>query len=357
MKKLWKSDAIRNILLSLLIFAAAILLCYGLSLLHDDNNAFTAPVFILAVALIARVTSRYLYGVTASVLAVLCVNYFFTYPFWELNLSLAGYPLTFAAMLVVSLLISALTTQLKRTEQLRFDAEKEKMRANLLRAVSHDIRTPLTSIMGASSTLLESGSLGPEQADLVQEIGKDARWLIRMTENILSVTRFAGESVMLKKSEEVVEEIVGSAIVKFRKNHPGMPVRVTKPAKILLVPMDATLIEQVLINLFENVSAHAETATQIWLTVAEEHNSVAFTVEDDGTGFPQSLLPHIWSGYAAMAARRRSDDRRNMGIGLSVCHSIIRAHGGGMNAYNSPRGGAAVRFWLPIEEDEHVDRP
>lgn len=148
------------------------------------------------------------------------VNYLFTYPFHEFNLSIDGYPLTFAVMLVVSVLVSTLTTQIKRQEQLRYEAEKDRMRANLLRSVSHDIRTPLAAIMGLSATVEEGETLSDEGRGMVEEIRQNAQWLLHLSENILSVTRFSEEGVVIEKSDEVVEEIVGSAIRRFAKTAP-----------------------------------------------------------------------------------------------------------------------------------------
>ena len=159
----WKRTA-RNFLLLLGILGAAVLVSMGLAEVNDDNNPFAMAVFILAVALVARVTDGYGWGIAASVLGTFFVNYIFTYPFWAFDVTYPGYPLTMTVMLVVSLLISALTTQIKWQEQLRFDMEREKMRANLLRAIAHDIRTPLAAIIGASTTL-EAKGLPPEDRE------------------------------------------------------------------------------------------------------------------------------------------------------------------------------------------------
>lgn len=350
--KLRKKSVWRDALLFTAIFCAAVLISTLLSRIHDDNNPFAVPVFILAAAMIARLTDGYGFGIAASVLGVICVNWLFTLPFGEFDLTISDYPLTFAAMLLVSILISALTTQIKRQEQVRLEAEREKMHANLLRAISHDIRTPLSSILGASSAL-ESQTLPPEdQAALVREIGRQAKWLVRMTENLLSVTRFAGEAVALRKNDEVLEEIVGAAIVKYRESPGALPVHVSRPDDILLVPMDATLIQQVLINLFDNVNAHAKSAARIWLTIAPGPGRVTVRVEDDGEGIPPALLPKLFTEFVRARDDSRSDDRRSMGIGLSVCRSIIAAHGGGMRADNSPRGGALIEFTLPFDEED-----
>lgn len=339
-----------------LILGAALGISMLLARLNDDNNPFAMGVFILAVAVVARFTNGYFWGIAAAIVGTFCVNYCFTYPFWSFDITYPGYPLTVVVMLVVSMLVSTLTTQIKRQEQLHFEMEREKMHANLLRAIAHDIRTPLSSIVGASSTLLEQKLSGEDQEALLSGIHRDAVWLVRVTENLLSVTRFSGDEVRLKKEDEVLEEIIGSAIRKYHRTPNALPVNVELPDEILVLPMDGVLMEQVLINLFDNVSAHGETASQIWLTVSKAEGNVTVSVEDDGKGVPASLLPHVLDGTMQQTKRPRSDDRRNMGIGLSVCNSIIRAHGGSLSAGQSPHGGAAFRFRLPCKEDRYDEQ-
>ena len=354
MERNGRRGVIRDVLVFTLILAVATLLSMALSGIHDDNNPFATPVFILAVALTARRTDGYAYGIAASLVGTFCVNYMFTYPFWEFDIAQPGYPLTFAMMLVVSVIISALTTQIKRQEQLRFDAEREKMHANLLRAIAHDLRTPLSAILGASSALREQALSPEDRAALLEGIGRDAQWLVRVTENLLSVTRFTGGTVTLKKTDEALEEIIGSAIVKYRRAEGALPVYVERPDRLLLVPMDAMLVEQVLINLFDNVGAHAGTATGIWLRVEEEPGRVVIRVEDDGKGFPAGPPEALFEGRLRGDGERGGDRRRSMGIGLSVCRTIVRAHGGEMTAGRSGRGGAAIAFTLPCTEESYV---
>jgi len=155
MRRLFRNRTAADCFLFILILGSALAVSFALASVDNDNNPFAMAVFILAVALIARATKGYFWGVAASLIGTLCVNYFFTYPFWALNVNYPGYPLTISVMLLVSILISTLTTQIKRQEHLRYEVEREKMHANLLRAVSHDIRTPLASILGASSALQE----------------------------------------------------------------------------------------------------------------------------------------------------------------------------------------------------------
>ena len=343
-----RSSFLHDALLFACIFTAAILLSTALSRLFDDNNQFSIPVFILAVSLIARCTRGDAWGVAASVLGVLCVNVVFTYPYWEFDMSLTGYPLTFTAMLIVSLILSTLTSRVKRQEQLRLEMEMEKMRSDLLRSVSHDLRTPLTSIIGSSSVLMEDDALTLAQRhDLLSEINKDARWLASVTENILSITRFSGSAVRLRTEDEVIEEIVAGAIVKFRRGHPEIAVLVDRPEEILLAPMDATLIEQVLINLFDNAAAHGGHVREIRVSIARDGETARVTVADDGAGFAPDVLAGLFDGRSFA----RSDDGRHMGIGLSVCRSILHAHGGRISAENGANGGARFTFCLPLQKE------
>ena len=306
----------RNTAILLSILSLCIVVCYALSHLHDDNNPFAVPIFILGVAAISRFSDGYVCGIAASVIGVVCVNYMFTYPFWVFDMTLSGYPLTFTVMLLVSVIISTLTTQVKHQQRLMYEVKSESMRANLLRAVSHDIRTPLSSILGATSTLLESQDLDETaRRDLLLEVHKDAQWLVRVTENILSVTKFSADGVKLKLTEEVVEEIVGSAITKFRKTGGSISIQVHKPQDILLVPMEATLIEQVLLNLLENVVFHGKCATRIDIDIAEEPSRVCFHVSDNGAGISEGILPHLFDGsYAAQ-------DGTTAGTWASGCRS------------------------------------
>ena len=307
----------------------------------------------MAVVIVARWTDGYIWGIVAAFIGTFCVNYFFTYPFWAFSISYTGYPLTFTVMLIVSVLISTLTTRIKQQERLRFDIEREKMYSNLLRAIAHDLRTPLTAIIGASSTIQEQELSAADKIRLAEGIRKDAEWLVRVTENLLSVTRVSNHA-LIKKKDEVLEEIICSAITKYHRFPDSLPVESDTLKDIIFLPMDAMLIEQVMINLFDNVSAHAEGATKIWIHLRKENGMVFISVEDDGCGIPPSLLPQILDG-TYMSKRSRSDDRRDMGIGLSVCKSIIEAHEGHLSAGKSRHGGAAFEFSLPCEEDMYIE--
>ena len=346
----------RDLGVSLGVLSMAASLCALLRMI-DSSDVFVALIFECAVVLVSRFTDGYLFGLLASFLGVFGVNWIFTYPYMQLNFTISGYPLTFLVMLAVSVVVSALTTQIKQQEKLRAEAEKEKMRGNLLRAVSHDIRTPLTAIVGGIDAILENGEkLSPEtRTSLLENMRDESNWLIGVVENLLSVTRMSGAS-NIKKELEAGEEVLGAAAMKFQRHYPATRVEISAPDTLLMIPMDVILIEQVLINLMENAVQHGRTTTQISLRLTRRDDLAVFEVSDDGQGIEPALLPRLFDGYLTRDQESISDKRRNMGIGLSVCKSIVQAHGGEMRAANRPGGGAILQFTLPLEETSHEDQ-
>ena len=211
---------------------------------------------------------------------------------------------------------------------------------------------------GAGSLLLEQPDLTEaERRTLLEQIRQETRWLTRITENMLSVTRMAGEQVSLHRTDEVVEEIVDSAVMKLRRSRNALPVTVIRPQEILTAPMDATLMEQVILNLLENAVNHAEGATRIRVEIAGQGDTVMIAVEDDGAGFPPELLPQLFDRKLLPQPRSCADGRRGLGLGLTLCSAIIKAHGGRMTAENRPEGGARVCLWLPAgtEDEEETE--
>ena len=338
------------------LLVVATILCYFLRKI-DDSDVYVALIFELTVVLVSRFTDGYLFGLLSSVVGVVGINYIFTFPYYQLNFTISGYPLTFLVMLIVSVVVSTLTTQIKQQEKIRAEAEKEKMRGNLLRAVSHDIRTPLTSIVGGVSTLLDSGDQLDEatRTQLLENIRDESNWLVSVVENLLSVTRMTGEQTKIKKEMEAGEEDLSDAAMKIKKHYPDIDVSVHAPQELLMIPMDVILIEQVLINLMENAIQHGGTTTRVELQLQKDGERARFEVADDGQGIAREVFPKLFKGYLSHDEELTADGRRNMGIGLSVCMSIVQAHGGTMQAENRETGGALFSFTLPLEEHSDED--
>ena len=341
-------------LITLLILVFAF--CLNLLLQsYFQTYTMTPMLFVLGVFLVSFRTSGYFWGVAASLASVLAVNWAFTYPYWVLDLISPECISSAVVMLIVAIMTSTLTTRLKRQEKVKSDAEKERMRGNLLRAVSHDLRTPLTSIYGACSAMLENYDELPRQTHikLLQDVSSDAQWLSRMVENLLSVTRVDPEGVHLSKHSTVLEELIDSLLVKFHKHYPQQTVQVQIPEDFVSIPMDPVLIQQVLMNLLENAVFHARGMEHLWLRVMLKKGTAIFCVEDDGCGIDPERLGRLFSSQ--LDSQAPSDtSRSNMGIGLSVCRTIIKAHGGEIYGENRPEGGASFRFTLQMEEAENV---
>ena len=338
-----------GITLGILAVAAAV--CTLLTHMGDSDSA-VPMVFMLAVLLVARLTDGFLFSLVATVVSVIGVNYAFTYPYFAFNFTITGYPLTFVTMFAVSIVVGMLTDQVKRQERVKSEAEKEKMKANLLRSVSHDLRTPLTSIIGSSSAVLENYDQFSDEVkkDLIGHVRDDAQWLVRLVENMLSITRFNEGAVQIDKVPQAAEEIAAEAVGKFKKRFNTLPVRVSVPDELLMVPMDATLIRQVIMNLLENAAIHGGNVTQIRVCLSREGTNACFAISDNGVGIPKEKLTTIFNGGLSGVSHNNFDMKKNMGIGLSVCYTIVKAHGGTMTAENLDSGGACFRFYLPLEE-------
>ena len=347
----WFPFSWRDFFISAAILGCAVGLCLPLQK-AGTSDGFAAPIFVLTVLLISRLTNGYLFGLLASLVGVVGVNFIFTSPYWALNFTLTGYPVTFLTLLMVSITTSTLTTRIKQQARLQAENEREKMRANLLRSVSHDIRTPLTSIVGSTSAILDNPGLSiAEQRKLLEDTRDEAQWLIRVVENLLSITRIGDAQASITKEPEMAEEILGEAVLKFRKRFPAMAVTVQAPEELLFVPMDPILIEQVLANLMENAVLHGKTTTHVDLSVRHEGGWARFSVTDDGEGIPPKELPTLFDGSLKHSEAVSVDGKRNMGLGLSVCLAIVRAHGGEMEARNLEPNGAEFSFRLPLSEE------
>lgn len=342
------------------IFTFFILLgVFGLNLLLQQQfrtQAMTPMIFVLGVFLVSWRTQGYFWGIAASLCSVLAVNWAFTYPYWAFDLISPECISSAVVMLIVSTMTGALTTRLKQQEKLKAEAEKERMRGNLLRAVSHDLRTPLTSIYGSCSAIIENFDSIPKQRQLMllKDIQSDAQWLNRMVENLLSVTRVDAETVRLSKHSTVLEELIDALLVKFHKHYPDQTVQVAIPDDFVSIPMDPMLIEQVLMNLLENAVLHARGMRNLWLRVEIKDKDAVFSVEDDGCGISDERMTHLFTGFLDREVPADSA-RSNMGIGLSVCRTIIKAHGSELKAGSRTEGGAIFSFALEMEGLGHVE--
>ena len=230
-------------------------------------------------------------------------------------------------------------------------AENERLRANLLRAVSHDLRTPLTSIMGNADNLMTCGeSLDPEtRRQLYSDIYRDAQWLNGMVENLLSASRMNDGKLNLNMTTELIDDMISEAVSHLGRRLDHHTVIRNRPDALLFVKADARLIVQVVINLLDNAIKYSPEGSHIWIDTSEQQGNVAVRIADDGPGIPDDQKKHIFNLFYT-SGNPTGDSRRGLGIGLALCQSIIKAHGGTISVSDNEPHGAAFEFILPKDE-------
>ena len=347
---------IKNTFVMLVILGATFFISLVLQKILTAQEHITT-VFVFAVFLVSLITDGYFYGILTAFLGMIAVNFAFTFPYFAINFTIPENFISAIVMIVISLMTSALTTKLKKWQALKAEGEHEKMRANLLRAVSHDLRTPLTTIYGSSSAIIDNyDHLSDEsKRKMISGIKDDSQWLIGMVENLLSITRIDSGIVKLIKSPTALEELVDSVILKFKKHYPDVNLIIDIPEELVIIPMDPILIQQVIINILENAVHHAQGMSKISMRVILDGEQAIFEISDDGCGIDKDRLDKIFMGYYNGLEQPIDTKRRNAGIGLSVCATIIKAHGGNISATNLAEGGALFTFNLEISNPDSED--
>lgn len=312
-------------------------------------------VYILGVLMISIITAGWRYSVLASVISVLAFNFLFTVPRFTLRAYDPSYPVTFGIMFLVALITGSLASKMKEyareSAQAAIRIEKEQLRADLLRSISHDLRTPLTSISGNASNLLfnESEFSQETRRQIYGDIYDDSMWLIKLVENLLSVTRIEDGRMDLRMSAELMDEVIAEALRHTDRNRAGRKVEVSSDEEFILGKMDARLIVQVVINLVDNAVKYTPDGAGIQIHTGKRDGMVVVSVSDTGPGIPDEQKPKVFDMFYT-GTSRAPDGRRSLGLGLGLCRSIILAHGGEIWVSDNKPQGAVFTFTLPAEE-------
>lgn len=230
-------------------------------------------------------------------------------------------------------------------------AKNEQLRANLLRSISHDLRTPLTSISGNAGILISNAdSMGKEkQQQLYEDIYEDSLWLINLVENLLSVTRIEDGTMKLQLNAELLEEIVQEAVHHVEKRCKKHKLRVQLSENLILVKADARLIVQVLVNLVDNAVKYTPKGSEILIETRQEGTNAVVSVSDNGSGISDEVKEYIFEMFYT-GNSHAADSRRSLGLGLALCKSILHAHGGDIFVEDCQPHGARFTFTLPAKE-------
>jgi len=276
----------------------------------------------------------------AATLAVLAFDFFFIPPYFTFLVTEKRYVLTFAIMLVVSLLTSGLSLRVRTEER----------RSSLLSALSHDLRTPLAAITGAATTLRDESAAidSGQQRELLDTICEEADRLERLVRNLLDMTRLESGALAVKRQWMPLEEIVGSALTRLESQLDGRPVRTDLPADLPLVSADAVLLEQVFVNLLENAAKYTPPGSPLEIVARADAGGRAITIEvcDRGPGIAPGDESRLFEKF--FRGRLTTPGATSAGLGLAICRGVISAHGGTIAAANRPGGGAVFRMTLPI---------
>lgn len=240
---------------------------------------------------------------------------------------------------------------IREKEEAAVLAQNEQLRANLLRAISHDLRTPLTSISGNVSNLLSNGKEFDEETKnrIYTDIYDDSMWLINLVENVLSVTRIEEGRMSLHLSAELMDEVIAEALHHVNRKSVEHEITVQNENEFVLAKMDARLIVQVVINIVDNAIKYTPKGSEISIQTRKDGEWVVVEISDNGPGIPDEMKPRVFDMFYS-GVNRVADSRRSLGLGLSLCKSIIGAHGGNISVSDNKPQGTVFTFTLPAEE-------
>lgn len=342
----------------LILFFAIYIGCTGICFLLDYlriNNLNFIMIYILGVLFIAIFSEGYVVSLVFSLLCVASYNYFFTYPRMSLAVFDLKYIATFILMFAISIIVSSMTYRLKKKlveinklSEEKFEIEKEtereKLKATMLRSISHDLRTPLTSISSGAELLLSDQNLSvDEKKTILKSVLDESHWTIRLVEDLLLLTKVESNKLVLHKEEEAVEEIIPEAIRTIESIKGNREITVEIPTELMLVPMDATLIIQLLSNILNNAIRFTEDDGKIKLQVFNSGQSAVFRIYNNGTKLDEDKTSKIFDLYYS------DSNRASTGIGLAVCQAITRAHNGEITARNMNEW-VVFEFTLPMHD-------
>jgi two-component system, OmpR family, sensor histidine kinase KdpD len=311
-----------------------------------------AMVYLLAVVVIALRFSRGA-AVLSAVLCVAAFDFMFVPPQGSFTVDDVQYLLTFAIMLAVALVISGLMESGRRQADARaalaLEAETERIRSTLLASISHDLRTPLAVMTGASSSLAEGGERLPpaERTALAQSIYGQARDMSEQVAKILQMTRLETGAIKLERDWAAIPEIAGSVLARLSDRLASHRLVVDIPTELPLVRVDATLIDQAFSNLVENAARHTPAGTVVRVRVQHLNSELVVSVEDLGMGIDDRDVERVFAKFHRGAGEGPGG---GVGLGLAICRAIVRLHQGKAWAERLAGGGIAFRFTLPVEE-------
>lgn len=327
--------------------AAALSTLISIALRSELGVANAAMAYLLGVTIISAYCSRGA-AILNCILSAAAFYYFCVPPYGSFTVMEYSFATTLFAMILVSLVITTLTLRVRHQSEVARRAElaveMERTRNALLSAVSHDLKTPLVSIYGAATSILDQEERLPQpvQRALIEGIADEAGKLNRLLTNLLEMTRL-DTGFELKKDWQSVEEIAGTALVRLDTVLSGRKVTVSVPHDLPLIRVDEVLMEHVLINILENAAKYTPDGSPIRIIASGDSARVKISIFDTGPGFPRGSEEKVFERFY----RVNPSGVHGAGLGLAICRAIVKAHGGEIRAETRAEGGAAIHIELP----------
>ena len=323
LKKLVKEFLITIGFLSIATVIGMLLIYIGFT----ESNV--TMVYLLCVLLISIFTNGYIWSVAGSLVSVIML----------------------AASMLTGTLASKLKKHVRMSEQAAYREKTLQLRANLLRTISHDLRTPLTSISGNANNLMYNYDKldNDTREQIFTDIYDDSEWLISLVENILFVTRFEDGTVTLNMSDQLIDEVIAEALKHINRKSCEHKIHVDCGKELLLVKMDARLIIQVIINIVDNAIKYTQEGSDIYIKARKEDRYVIISIEDNGAGIPDDMKENVFDTFFT-CNNEIADNRRSLGLGLSLCKTIINAHGSELELRDNTPHGCIFEFKLQLSE-------
>lgn len=313
-------------------------------------------VYLLGVMAVSAVTGRRIYGFASALAATLLYKFFFLEPINEFGPFNPAILVTFLAMFLAAWLVGRMAVSIQkhavREKEAQEKARAEQLKSELVRTISHDLRTPLTAVFGCAENLLNNGDSYDRETlrGIYSDIYNDAAWLINIVENILANTR-VGERPELNRTTELLDDLIEEAVRTAHPDKQGRSVNVLPSEDMLLVKVEANLIVQVLVNLFDNAFKYTPAGTMVTVSYKRSGSFAEISVSDEGPGISDEEKEEVFEQFYTGSGNGYSG-RKGLGLGLPLCKTIIQSHGGSICVKDTVPTGATFIFTLPIEEVE-----
>lgn len=319
------------------------------------NDTAIISVYLLGILCVSIICAPRVFGILATIFSFLIFDFLFAKPLYSFYIDDKGYLIAFAIMIYTSFFINNQLTrvkeQIKKSAEMAARAEQEELRSTLLRSISHDLRTPLTTISGNASILLFNSSALDEtkKTELYTSIYNDSLWLNSLVENLLSITRIEEGKMSLNLQAELLTEVIDEALKHISVKTHQHTISVKVNDELLMAAMDLRLILQVIINIVENAIKYTPPGTEVVITAKRSNHKVVVEISDNGNGIPDDKKSLVFDMFFS-EGNSFGDNRRGLGLGLALCKAILTAHGETIYIRDNVPKGTVFEFTLNAVE-------